>query len=71
MLLGNDDKIQAAVGKLDSLTRSEASLVGVETLTETKRTGRTVDNISIALTTTNTSVLETGVAVRQMSLGVV
>ena len=66
-LLGNNDAIQAAIGKLDKLTSVEARLVGAETLTESKRTGRVVDNISMTVTSTNTTVMETGVTVNQMS----
>ncbi|KAL2871688.1 NACHT and TPR domain protein [Aspergillus lucknowensis] len=67
-LLGNDDAIQAAMGKLDKLTRVEAHLVGAETLTESKRTGRVVDDVSVTVTSTNAIVRETGVAVNQMSV---
>lgn len=67
LLLGNNDAVQAAVGKLDKLTSVEACLVGAETLTESKRTGRVVDDISVTLTGTNTTVMETGMTVNQMS----
>ncbi|PGH12593.1 hypothetical protein AJ80_06651 [Polytolypa hystricis UAMH7299] len=69
-LLGSDDAIQAAMGKLDNLTRVEACLVGAETLTELKRTGRAVDSISATVNTTNTTVVETGMTVNQMSVQV-
>ncbi|KAL2832224.1 NACHT and TPR domain protein [Aspergillus pseudoustus] len=69
-LLGNDDAIQAAMGKLDKLTRVEDSLVGAETLTESKRTGRVVDDIEVTVTATNTTVVETGMTVNQMSVQV-
>lgn len=65
-LLGNNDAIQAAMGKLDKLTSVEARLVGAETLTESKRTGRVVDDISVTVTSTNTTVMETGMTVNQM-----
>jgi tetratricopeptide (TPR) repeat protein len=70
VLLGNDDKIQASIGKLDQLTKTEASLVGAETLTESKRTGRVVDDMSVTVTSTNFTVQETGQTVSQMSLEV-
>jgi hypothetical protein len=65
-LIGNDDKIQDCVGKLDKLTKTEASLVGAETLTESKRTGRVIDDVNVKVTATNMTVLETaqGVATR-------
>ncbi|KAB8078648.1 hypothetical protein BDV29DRAFT_165951 [Aspergillus leporis] len=70
ILLGSDDAIQAAVGKLDKLTKVEAGLVGAETLTETKRTGRLVDGIQTTVTETNVTVQETGIAVNQMTVQV-
>lgn len=65
--MGNDDNIQAAVGKLDKLTRVEASLVGAETLTQTRKTGRVVDDVAVTVTQTNTLVQQTGIEVGQMS----
>jgi tetratricopeptide (TPR) repeat protein len=53
--------------RLDKLTRVEANLVGAETLTESKRTGRVVDGISVAVNATNATVMETGMTVNQMS----
>ncbi|RHZ57984.1 NACHT and TPR domain protein [Aspergillus thermomutatus] len=70
VLLGNDDAIKAAVGKLDKLTKVEASLVGAETLTEAKRTGRVVDTLQTTVTSTNVTVQETGMAVNQMTVQV-
>ncbi|KAL5050600.1 hypothetical protein BDW71DRAFT_203337 [Aspergillus fruticulosus] len=70
ILLGSDDAIQATMVKLDKLTRVEASLVGAETLTESKRTGRVVDDISVTVNATNATVLETGMTVNQMSADV-
>ncbi|KAL4739869.1 NACHT and TPR domain protein [Aspergillus similis] len=67
ILLGNDDALQAAMVRFDILTRVEASLVGAETLTESKRAGRVVDDIAATVNTTNAAVLETGMAVNQMS----
>jgi tRNA A37 threonylcarbamoyladenosine biosynthesis protein TsaE len=70
VLLGNDDKIHVSVSKLDNLTKTEASLVGAETWTESKRTGRVVDDVSVTVTSTNITVQETGQVVGQMSLEV-
>lgn len=70
VLVGSDDQIKAAVGKLVNLTETEHRLVGAETLTETKRTGRVVDDVSVTVTATNLTVTDTGKAVGQMSLGV-
>ncbi|KAF9888556.1 hypothetical protein FE257_008487 [Aspergillus nanangensis] len=67
ILLGNNDAIQAAMIRLDKLTQVEASLVGAETLTESKRAGRVVDGISMTVNATNTTVLETGMTVTEMS----
>ncbi|RAL07814.1 NACHT and TPR domain protein [Aspergillus homomorphus CBS 101889] len=67
ILLGSNDAIQAAMGKLDKLTSVEARLVGAETLTESKRTGRVVDELAVTVTSTNATVTETGMTVQQMS----
>ena len=70
VLMGSDDKIQAAVGKLAKLTEAESRLVGAETLTEVKKTGRAVDDVAVTVSTLNLTVHETGDAVGQMSLKV-
>ncbi|PKX90549.1 NACHT and TPR domain protein [Aspergillus novofumigatus IBT 16806] len=70
ILLGTDDAIKEAVGKLDKLTKVEASLVGAETLVEAKRTGRVVDTVQTTVTSTNVTVQETGKAVNQMTVQV-
>ncbi|KAF7586870.1 hypothetical protein BBP40_008217 [Aspergillus hancockii] len=67
IFLGNNDAIHAAIERLDKLTRVEANLVGAETLTESKRTGRVVDGISVTANATNATVMETGMTVHQMS----
>lgn len=67
MVLGNNDAIQAAMARLDKLTAVEASLVGAETLTESKRAGRVVDDISVTVNYTSATVLETGMTVNQIS----
>lgn len=70
-VIGSNDKIQAAVGKLAKLTETEDRLVGAETLTETKKTGRAVNEVAVTLTATNVTVEETGVIVGQMGLNVI
>ncbi|KAK2736232.1 hypothetical protein FQN57_000830 [Myotisia sp. PD_48] len=70
VLIGTDDKMQAAVGKLAKLTEIEGHLVGAETLTETKKVGRAVDDITIVLQETNMTANETGVTVGQISIEV-
>ncbi|OGM43950.1 NACHT and TPR domain protein [Aspergillus bombycis] len=70
ILLGSNDAIQGAMGKLDKLTRVEADLVGAETLTESKRTGRVVDGVSATVTSTHTTVIETGMTVNQVNIRV-
>lgn len=45
-------------------------MVGAETLTEAKRTGRAVNDVAVTLTAANVIVQETGVTVGQMSLEV-
>jgi hypothetical protein len=67
-LLGNDDDIQAAMAKLDKLTKIESHLVGAEALVESKKTGRIVDNISLGVTATSATVTETGISVNKMSV---
>ncbi|KAL4894288.1 NACHT and TPR domain protein [Aspergillus ambiguus] len=67
IILGNDDAIQAALAKLDKLTLIEAKLVGAETLTESKRIGHVVDSISATVNANNATVMETAVAVNNMS----
>lgn len=69
-VIGSNDQIQAAVNKLAKLTEMEGRLVGAETWTETKKTGRAVNDVAVTLTATNFTVQETGVAVGQMSLNV-
>ncbi|EFR02973.1 NACHT and TPR domain-containing protein [Nannizzia gypsea CBS 118893] len=70
VLIGNDDKIQAAVGRLAKLTETEHRLVGAETLTETKKTSRAVDDVAINLAATSMTVDKTSVSVSQISVNV-
>lgn len=69
-VIGSDDQIQTAVKKLAKLTESEGHLVGAETWTETKRTGRAVNDVAVTLTATNVTVQETGLTVKQMDLNI-
>jgi hypothetical protein len=68
--MGNGNNIQAAVGKLDRLTRVKASLVGAETLTLSRRTGRTVEDIAVTVTRINTTIQYTGIEVGRISFQV-
>ncbi|OAL71045.1 hypothetical protein A7D00_4707 [Trichophyton violaceum] len=70
VLIGNDDKIQEAVGRLAKLTETEHRLVGAETLTETKKTSRAVDDVAITLAATTLTVDKTSHSVSQISLEV-
>ncbi|KAF3481931.1 NACHT and TPR domain-containing protein [Arthroderma uncinatum] len=70
VLIGNDDKIQGAVGRLAKLTETEQRLVGAETLTESKKTSRVVDDVATNLAATSLTVDKTSVSVSQMSLEV-
>lgn len=67
-MFGNGDKIEEAVGKLARLTESESRLVSAETLSETKKTGRTLDEVSVTVNATNLTVQKTEVAVSQVDL---
>lgn len=55
VLLGNDDAIRGAVGKLQKLTQKEFGLVVAETSTEVKRGGRVIDGMSITLASVSLS----------------
>jgi hypothetical protein len=69
-LLGDNDNVKAAVAQLDKLTQSEDRLVGAETLTEAKRTGRTVDDISVTVMSTNVAMQEHGTVLRSVDVDV-
>jgi hypothetical protein len=51
------------VGKLDRLTKVEVGLMGAETLTEAKHTGRMVDGLQTTVIIINAMVWEIGMAV--------
>ncbi|KAL3473862.1 NACHT and TPR domain protein [Aspergillus californicus] len=67
ILHGNGDAIQVAMTRLDNLTMVETRLVGAETLTESKRTGRLVNDVSVTVSATNATVMDTGITVHQMN----
>lgn len=50
VLLGKDQRIQAELSKLRSLTESEERMVGALTLSETTRTGKVVDGVAVTVT---------------------
>lgn len=59
VLLGKDEKLQGLVSKLEKLCQSEYRLVGVEILTESKKTGRVVEVMSMMLSEASMTVRET------------
>lgn len=67
-IIGSDDEIKAAVGKLQRLTEVESRLVGAETLTEAKRTGRAVDGVVTTVASSKIILEETGEAIGKMNL---
>lgn len=69
-LLGSNDKVKAAVGRLDSLTQSEDRLVGAETLTESKRVGRTLDGVAVTVMASNAAMQEHGVVLSSVDVDV-
>ena len=68
--LGSDDRVKEAVTRLDKLTKSEDKLVGAETLTEAKRTGRTVDGVAATVVSTNLTIQEHGSVLRNVDRNV-
>jgi tetratricopeptide (TPR) repeat protein len=70
VLLGNDEKLDDLVSRLNRMTVSESHLVGAETFTESKRMGRKVDEVSATLTETNMAVIEGNRMVGDVSFGV-
>lgn len=77
VLRGSDDKIQVAIANLAKLTKAEDSLVSAETLTASKKTGRTVEktasiveDMAVTVISTNIMTQEAGMAVGQMTLEV-
>lgn len=62
------EEIQAAVRKLAQLTETEHRLVAAEALTETKRAGSIMYDVSVIVTTTNFTVSGTGRKVGQVHL---
>lgn len=70
VLLGSDEKLDDLVSRLDKMTSSESRLVGAETLTESKRTGRKVEEVSLTLTETSMAVVEGNRMISDVSVGV-
>lgn len=70
VLLGNDQKMQGLMGKLDKLTESEGRLVGAETLVEAKRTGRNVEAVQVTLTENTIQLSQLTMTQNEMSQGV-
>ena len=70
LLFGHDKKLDELVAKLDAMTASESRLVGAETLTESKRTGRKVDNISANLAENTTALSHGNALLDRVSIGV-
>ncbi|KAK4548205.1 hypothetical protein LTR36_010074 [Oleoguttula mirabilis] len=70
VLLGNDQKMQGLIAKLDKLTQGEDRLVGAETLVETKKTGRNVQDVQSTLTETTKHLSQLTVTQTEVSQGV-
>ena len=70
ILLGNDEKLQGLVAKLGKMTESEARLVGAETLTESRKTGRQVETMSLTITETSMAVHEGNVKISEVGVGI-
>lgn len=70
VLLGKDEKLQGLVNKLEKLCQSENRLVGAETLTESKKTGRAVESMAMTLTETSLVVQDNSVKMSEVSIGV-
>jgi hypothetical protein len=70
VLRGKDEKLAGLVSKLDRITVSECRLVGAETLTESKRTGRKLDEVSVTITETSMAVAEGNRMVGDVGLGI-
>jgi hypothetical protein len=70
LLVGKNPRIDDAVARLAKLTESEALLVGAETLTEVKQSGRTLDGVSTTLNSTSTVVTQIRGDVSQLGIGV-
>ncbi|KAI9045141.1 uncharacterized protein KD926_009555 [Aspergillus affinis] len=70
ILLGRDETLQGLVGKLEKQCQSEHRLVGAETLTESKKTGKAVAGIAVTVTETSMAVQEGNIKIDEVSLGV-
>ncbi|KAH8425286.1 uncharacterized protein LDX57_003044 [Aspergillus melleus] len=70
ILLGRDETLQGLVGRLEKQCQSEHRLVGAETLTESKKTGKAVAGIAMTVTETSMAVQEGNFKIDEVSLGV-
>ncbi|KAK1141293.1 hypothetical protein N8T08_009197 [Aspergillus melleus] len=70
ILLGRDETLQGLVGRLEKQCQSEHRLVGAETLTESKKTGKAVAGIAVTVTETSMAVQEGNIKIDEVSLGV-
>ena len=70
VLLGNNEKIDAAVARLDKLTQDESRLVGAETLTEAKKVGRTLSGMAATVTVTNAALQDHGTVLESVKVKV-
>ena len=70
ILLGDNDRVDAAVARLDKLTQSESRLVGAETLTESKRVGRTLDDMVVTVTASNAELHSHGTVLSSVNLDI-
>jgi hypothetical protein len=70
VLTGKNPKIDNAVDRLAKLTESEALLVGAETLTEVKQSGRTLNGVFTTLNTTSATVTQMSGDISQVGISV-
>ncbi len=70
IIFGHDKKLDEMVAKLGTMIESESGLVGAETLTESKRTGRKVDDIAVTLTEATMALSHGNSVVDRMSVEV-
>ncbi|KGQ00804.1 hypothetical protein PAAG_12532 [Paracoccidioides lutzii Pb01] len=66
-LLHGDEKVHDAVDRLAILIETENRLVGADSLTQSKRTGRTVDNVTHTVASTSTSVSNVDLGVSELN----
>ncbi|PGG99276.1 hypothetical protein AJ79_08582 [Helicocarpus griseus UAMH5409] len=66
-LIGSDGTVQEALDRLATLTKNEDRLVGAETLTETKKTGRAIDNVTSTVSATRVAVAHVNHGVAELN----